>query len=487
MNYIGIDLGTSGVKILLVEESGKILKEVTETYPISYPHSGWSEQSPEDWLKAVLSGLKKLNAQNVAGISFGGQMHGLVILDEKDNVIRPCILWNDGRTEKQTDYLNTVIGQSKLNDYTANIAFAGFTAPKILWLKENEPDNFNRIAKIMLPKDYLAYMFTGIHSTDYSDASGTLLLDVKRKCWSKEMCSICGISESQLPKLYESFEPTGYLKKELADKFGWERVTVCAGAGDNAAAAIGTGTIKNGSCNISLGTSGTLFISLDKFCENKNNAIHNFAHSNGAFHLMGCILSAASANKWWTESILNGDYALAEKAKSKCGLNDVYFLPYLTGERSPHNDVNARGSFIGLTPDTSKEEMSLAVLEGVAFAFRDCLEIIKSSGIEINSANICGGGAKSALWCEILANVLNVRIDKVITEQGPAYGAAILAMVGCGEYANLNEAVSAIVRSENISVPDKLLVDKYDGKYKNFCLLYPSLKQSFKKIYGEKQ
>ena len=268
--YIGIDLGTSGTKFLLVAADGTILAENTQAYPVFYPHPGWSEQNPEDWYQAALRGLKELLAGQdktaVKGISFGGQMHGLVALDKTDKVIRPAILWNDGRTEKQTAYLNEVIGKGKLSAYTGNIAFAGFTAPKILWMKENEPENFARIAKIMLPKDYLAYRLSGAFCTDYSDASGMLLLDVKNRRWSKEMCSVCGISEQMLPQLHESYEVVGTLKREIAEELGLSaEVKIIAGAGDNAAAAVGTGVVGEGGCNISLGTSGTLFVSSEKY------------------------------------------------------------------------------------------------------------------------------------------------------------------------------------------------------------------------------
>ena len=266
MNYIGIDLGTSSVKLVLMDTAGHIIANVSKSYPIDYPKAGWSEQNPYDWYDACMEGMKELldgqDESTVGGISFGGQMHGLVILDKNDEVIRPAILWNDGRTTKQCEYLNEVIGRDKLSEYTANIAFAGFTAPKILWVKENEPDNFAKIDRIMLPKDYIAYRFTGVHCTDVSDASGMLLLDVKNRDWSDEMIRICGISREQLPKLYESYEKVGCLTKEAADTLGLtERVIVAAGAGDNAAAAVGTGTVGDGMCNISLGTSGTIFIS----------------------------------------------------------------------------------------------------------------------------------------------------------------------------------------------------------------------------------
>ena len=476
--YIGLDLGTSGLKGLLVDRLGNVIKESNESYPVHYPRDGWSEQNPEDWIVATRKIIKTLSQgveEDIKGISIGGQMHGLVILDEQDNVIRPAILWNDGRTQKQTDYLNDVIGKERLSALTANIAFAGFTAPKILWMKENEPENFAKIAKIMLPKDYVAYMLTGVHSSDYSDASGTLLLDVEHKCWSKDMCKICSVKEEWLPRLYESYEVTGKVLKE----FGLPNAVFVAGAGDNAAAAIGTGTVKNGSCNISLGTSGTVFISGDTFSVDKKNALHAFAHANGKWHLMGCILSAASANKWWLEDILKtNDYAGAIKDVS-LGENSVYFLPYLMGERSPHNDVNARGAFLGMRANTTREEMNLAVLEGVAFALRDCVEVARSSGIVVSKTAICGGGAKSEVWKKIIANVLNAEVVSLETEQGPSYGAAILAMVGTGEYATVKEATDRIVKEKSSVLPEKELTEKYEAKYQKFKKLYPCLKSWF--------
>ena len=483
--YIGIDLGTSGVKLLLVAADGKILAENTQGYPVSYPHPGWSEQAPEDWFSAVLKGLKELlNGQDkaaVKGISFGGQMHGLVALDKNDNVIRPAILWNDGRTEEETKYLNEVIGKDKLSAYTGNIAFAGFTAPKLLWMKKHEPENFARIHKIMLPKDYLAYRLSGAFCTDFSDASGMLLLDVKNRRWSPEMEKVTTMSEDKLPALHESYEAVGTLKAQIADMVGLNNVKVIAGAGDNAAAAVGTGVVGEGGCNISLGTSGTLFVSSRTYCEDKVNALHSFCHADGGWHLMGCILSAASCNSWWVNGILQSDDYKKEEAglEEKMGKNDVFFLPYLMGERSPHNDVTARGAFIGMHPDTTRGEMTLAMLEGVAFALRDCLEAAKKNGAVIPRTKLCGGGAKSRLWRQIIANVMNMPVEIPQTEQGPSYGAAMLAMVGCGEYASVQEAASAIVRVKETVLPVPEISAAYEQKYRHFTKFYPALKGIF--------
>lgn len=486
--YVGIDLGTSGVKLLLVDESGKIHAEANRSYEVEYPRSGWTQQNPEDWfceakecLNELISGADKAE---IKGISFGGQMHGLVALDKDGNVIRPCILWNDGRCDKQTEYLNTVIGKEKLSSLTGNIAFAGFTAPKLLWLKQNERQNFDKIAKIMLPKDYLAYKFCGEFCTDYSDASGTLLLDVKNKRWSEEMCDICGISPTQLPKLYESYEAVGTIKSQLAKEFGLsESVKIIAGAGDNAAAAIGTGAVNEGDCNISLGTSGTIFIPQDNFSADSQNALHSFCHANGKWHLMGCILSAASCRAWWLEDILGtDDYDGDERAAQECETEGLYFLPYLSGERSPHNDVNAKGAFIGLSATTTRAQMSKAVMDGVAFALRDCLEVAKANGIVIKCATLCGGGAKSALWRQIVADVSGVPVTVSQNVQGPAYGAAILAMVGCGEYESVQSAVKSIIKGGESLSPDPLRAEKYNKKYQVFKGLYPLLKQTFAKM-----
>lgn len=482
MLYIGIDLGTSAVKLILMNEKGKIYNTVTKEYPLYFPKSGWSEQNPEDWFEKTVDGLKQLtemyNKKEIAGISFGGQMHGLVILDGNDNIIRPAILWNDGRTGKETEYLNNTVGEEKLSEYTTNIAFAGFTAPKLLWLKENEADNFKRISKIMLPKDYIAYCLSGIFCTDYSDASGTLLLDVKNKRWSKEMLDICSVNENMLPRLFESYEVVGTIKDDIAELLGFDRtVKIIAGAGDNAAAAIGTGTVGDGMCNISLGTSGTIFISENIFRNTKNHAIHSFAAADGGYHLMGCMLSAASCNKWWMDDILKTDEYFKEQGNIvKLGENNVFFLPYLMGERSPHNDPNARAAFIGMSMDTTRTEMTQAVLEGVAFGLRDSLEAAKGMGIKIDRTKICGGGAKSELWRKIIANVLNIEIDVPQIEEGPSYGAAVLAAIGCGEYNTVDEAVKAMTGTADTVIPDREIASKYDEKYNIFRNIYPLIK-----------
>ena len=489
MLYIGIDLGTSATKFLLLDETGKILNSVSEEYPVIYPQPGWSEQNPDEWWNAVKRGLPKLlsgfNAQDVSGIGVAGQMHGLVILDENDEVIRNVILWNDGRTFKETEYLNTVIGREKLSSETANIAFAGFTAPKLMWLKNNETESFNKISKIMLPKDYINYKLTGIHACDYSDASGMLLLDVKAKDWSEEMLEICSVKKEQMPKLFESYETIGRVLPPVARELGISEASVVAGAGDNAAAAVGTGTLGEGKCNISLGTSGTVFISSNNFGVDENNALHSFCHADGGFHLMGCILSAASCHKWICDSIFGEkDYNKleAEIDTALLGKNELFFLPYLMGERSPINDTNATGMFIGLRPNTTRSQMLLAVLEGVSFAIRDNIEVAKSIGINVDASYLCGGGAKSKLWRKILASVLNIELLIPNAEEGPGFGSAMLAMVGAGRFSNVNECAKALLSVKEHVLPESELVNLYEERYNKFKQIYPAVKELYKTI-----
>ena len=492
MLTIGIDLGTSAVKLLLMDERGKILNVVSREYPLIFPQPGWSEQDPDAWIRETLTGIAQLtegyDKTQISGIGAGGQMHGLVVLDENDKVIRPAILWNDGRTFAEVDYLNQQIGKDKLSEYTANIAFAGFTAPKLLWMRNQEPENFAKIRKIMLPKDYVNYRLSGVHCTDYSDASGMLLLDVKNKCWSKEMLEICGLSEDQMPKLFESFEPVGKILPEVAAKLGLpDSVIIAAGAGDNAAAAVGTGTVGEGACNISVGTSGTIFISSEKFGVDDNNALHSFAHADGNYHLMGVVLSAASCNKWWMEEILRtSDFSAEQKEinPENLGRNHVYYLPYLMGERSPINDTNARGTFIGMTMDNTRADLTQAVLEGVAFAIRDSLEVAKAIGIDIKKSRICGGGAKSPLWRTIFANVCNIEIESIAAEEGPGYGGAMLAMVACGEYPDVKTIAEKFVQVTKVEKPDPELAARYEDRYQRFREIYPSVKALFPKLNG---
>ncbi len=488
MLYVGVDLGTSSVKLLLMEENGEIKNIVTREYPLYFPKPGWSEQKPEDWWEQFVSGMKELldgfDRSQVDGISFGGQMHGLVILDRDDHVLRPAILWNDGRTQEECDYLNITVGREKISAYTANMALTGFTAPKLLWVKKHEPEIFAKIEKIMLPKDYLAYRLSGVHCTDVSDASGMLLFDVKNKCWSKEMMDIVGIREEQLARVFESYQAVGTLTAQSAAELGLpESVRVVAGAGDNAAGAVGTGTLEHGMCSVSLGTSGTVFIATDEFAVDAENAMHSFAHANGRYHFLGCMLSAASANKWWMDEIIGTkDYPKEQEGIRRLGDNQVFFLPYLMGERTPHNNPNARGTFVGMTMDTTRADMTEAVLEGVTFALRDALEIARSFGVKIERVRLNGGGAKSPLWCRIVANIMNVKVDKINSAEGPGFGAAILAAVGCGRFASVEEAAAKLIKVVSTTEQEQELVEKYEKKYQVFRKIYPALRPVYDEI-----
>ncbi|SMC59169.1 xylulokinase [Oscillospiraceae bacterium] len=494
MRYIGVDLGTSAVKLLLMTGEGEILKIVSREYPVSFPKNGWSEQDPEDWYKQTVDGIKELVASTgdgeIAGISVAGQMHGLVTLDSDDKVIRKAILWNDGRSQEESDYLNNEIGKRKLTELTGNISYAGFTAPKILWMQKNEPENFKRISKIMLPKDYLTYMFTGVCASDPSDASGTLFYDVKNRCWSKEMCDILGITEAQLPKVYESYEKVGEVKPELCKELGiTSTCIVAAGAGDNAGAAVGMGIVGEGKCNISLGTSGTVFISSNSFSEDFENHLHSFAHSDGAYHVMGCILSAASCNKWWLEEICEtNDYGREGGLikEDNLGKNRIYFLPYLMGERSPINDTDARSAFVGMSMDTTRGEMTQAVYEGVSFALRDCLEAAKEMGIDVKESCVCGGGSKSKIWLKILSDILGIRLSQTDNTEGPSFGAAILASVANGEYKSVEEACSKLIKVTQSVDPDAEQVKLYEERYQEYKKIYPALKETYAFIAGRR-
>ncbi|ABR46818.1 xylulokinase [Alkaliphilus metalliredigens QYMF] len=489
MYFIGIDIGTTSVKIIAIDEDGKIVKSVSKEYPLSYPKPLWSEQDPEDWWKQSINGFKELlddlDKKEVKAIGFSGQMHGLVTLDENDKVVRPAILWNDQRTEKECNYLNNEIGQSKISQWTGNLALAGFTAPKILWLKENEPDNFAKTKKIMLPKDYVAYKMSGVFATDMSDASGTLYLDVKNRKWSSEMLRVLGVTESQLPDLFESYEAIGCMKPDIAQELGLSKdVKIIIGGGDQAVAAVGGGVVKAGSCSLSLGTSGVVFTSNEDFFVDENNSLHSFCHANGKYHLMGVTLAAAASLKWWVEGINKSDDfdGLLNEAKDAEVDDQLFYLPYLMGERTPHNDPNARGTFIGLNITHERKHMTRAVLEGVAFSLRDTFEIMKAMGVEINDISINGGGAKSTFWCEIIADVLNVKVNKLNSNEGPAYGAAILAAVGFGRFHTVEEACSQFIKITESINPNEENSKIYNEKYGKYTKIYPATKELFKQL-----
>lgn len=495
MNFLGIDLGTSSVKLIIMDERGNVVESVSKSYDVSYPEALWAEQNPEDWWNSTKEGIKellkkdKVRASDINGISFSGQMHGLVLLDEKDNVLMPAILWCDQRTQKQCDYLNNEFGQDKLSKYTGNKALTGFTLPKVLWVKENRPEIYSKVSHMMLPKDYISFKLTGCFASDVSDASGTVMFDVENRKWSREMLDLLELDESILPKVYESWEVIGKVSEEASKETGLSTKTlVTAGAGDQAAGAIGTGTVDTGVVSVALGTSGVVFACDEKFSVDKENRLHSFCHSNGKWHQMGVMLSAASCLQWWVDNV-NGDIEgdvfeklLSEAYNAPVGSNKLLFLPYLMGERTPHSDPNAKGSFIGLNITHKRGDMTRAILEGVCFGLRDSLEILKSMNVEVKEVRVSGGGAKSRLWRQILADVFNLNVNIINSKEGPAFGAAILASVGCGLYETVDEACRALIKITDRTQPIEENAKKYNKVYNVYSALYDCLKEKFIEI-----
>lgn len=475
--YLGVDLGTSSIKCSLANEEGVIIDSANESYPLLCPKKNWTEQNPDDWYDAMLRIIRVLSTRNdlswIKAVSFCGQMHGLVILDENDKVIRPAILWNDSRVVSQVDYLNQEIGMKKLIEETSNIALCGFTAPKLLWLYENERENFLRIRKIMLPKDYLAYRMSKVFASDVSDLSGTLFFDVKNRRYSSYMLNLLHIEESQLPKVFESYEAIGTVSKEFASVSGMSCDTkVIIGGGDQAVGAIGTNTIKDNTMSISLGTSGVVFVASDKHTFDSEGKIHSFRHANGKFHLMGCTLSAAGSLKWWMEDVLRTTDYNNEIEGVPEAIDDILFLPYLVGERSPINDPNAKGYFANLNAYYKRENMTKAVLEGISFSLYDVYKVMNEGGIDVKEARVIGGGSKSDVWMQMLADIFNVKMKTISTSDGGTLGAIILAMVGDGRYPDVDTAASHLVRDKKEYVPDSLKHERYEAKFKEYKNLY---------------
>ncbi len=482
--YLGIDLGTSSVKLLVVDKEGNILESISKKYPVNYFNSNWAEQDPMDWWNACYEGIKEIkNKSAIKGISFSGQMHGLVILDSEDRVIRPAIIWCDQRTTKECITLNNA--DFDINEIIGNEVLTGFTSPKLLWIKNNEPDNYKKIAKIMLPKDFIAYQLTGVFATDYSDASGTALLDVKNKEWSKKILDLLSLSPDQLPALHESYKRIGSIDREISIKLGLPSDThVIIGGGDQAVGAVGVGAVEEGVLSLALGTSGVVFACNDSFQRDSKFRLHSFCHANGKFHQMGVILSASAALKWWIESVNEEedyDKYTGEASLIPAGSESLFFLPYLMGERTPHNDSFAKGTFIGLTPTHTRAHMTRSVIEGVSFALNDTLTLLKGMNLPIDSIRVSGGGARSSLWKQILADTFGHDVICINSTEGPALGAAILAMVGSGEYKSVEEACSNITRETERTSPGQNK-DIYKELYSKYIQLYPLVKDAYRVI-----
>lgn len=476
--YLGIDLGTSSIKVSISDYKGKIILSESESYPLLMPNENWTEQNPDDWYNALINVLKRLNKEvdlsKVASLSFCGQMHGLVVLDENDKVIRPAILWNDSRTVKEVDYLNNVIGVNKLIEYTSNIALCGFTAPKILWLRKNEPENFKKINKIMLPKDYLAYKISGVFASDVSDLSGTLFFDVKNNVYSIKMLDILGINPSQLPVIYNSYDVIGNVSDEFAKLSGLSNKTkVVIGGGDQAVGAIGTATISNDDLFISLGTSGVVFSSIDNYAYDKLGRIHSFRHANGKFLLMGCTLSCAGSLNWWFKDVLNiKNYDDEFENVDINNMNDILFLPYLMGERSPINDPNAKGMFANLNAIYKRGDMTKAVVEGISYSLYDVFSIMKDLNLDFKEARVIGGGSRNKKWMQLLADIFGIKIKTISTSDGGALGAIILAMYGDKQYKYLKEACDELVHDKDIYMPNLKNHIIYQKKFEQYRQLY---------------
>jgi xylulokinase len=453
LSLVGIDVGTTGVKAVRISETGEVLDRAEEEYALSIPRPGWAEQDPEDWWRAV----ERVGWEGPVGLS--GQMHGLVLLDADGKVLRPAILWNDQRTAAECAEIEERVGLQRLIQLTGNRALTGFTAPKLLWVRKHEPEIWSRIAHVLLPKDYVRFRMTGEHAIDAAEASGTLLFDVARRRWSTEVCEALEIPLEWLPPAHESTE--------------------IAGAGDQQAGALGVGVVEPGPVSVVLGTSGVVFSALDGYRADPQARVHVFCHAvPGIWEAMGVMLSAAGSLRWFRD-VFGGTYdaLIGEAAQWPAGAEGVVFLPYLQGERTPHADPDARGSFSGLSLRHDRGALVRAVLEGVAYGLRDSLELLKQLGVEPTVGRVSGGGARSELWLKIVASVLGIPLEQTAVEEGAAYGAALLAGVADGTFADAHEAVAACVRVRDTVEPDPEWARVYEDGYARFRSLYPALRR----------
>jgi xylulokinase len=470
---VGIDVGTSGLKGVAVTASGDVVAEAEVAYPLATPRPGWAEQDPQDWWEATRSVLARLSADAgpPVGIGLSGQMHGLVALDRRGEILRPAILWNDGRTGVECEEIERRIGRERLIELTGNRALPGFTAPKLLWLRRHEPDVYGRIARIALPKDYVRLRLCAEHVTDVADASGTLLLDVAARRWSEEMLDALEIDPACLPAVLESPAVSGH------DRDG---VPVAAGAGDQAAAAVGVGVTRPGTVSVSLGTSGVVFAALDRFRAEPEGRVHAFCHAApGTWHAMGVMLSAAGALRWLRDTIAPGvefDRLVAEAEPWPPGAEGLLFLPYLAGERTPHPDPDARGAFVGLGLRHDRGALVRAVLEGVAFGLRECLDLVRELGASPDYARVSGGGARSDLWLQIVASALELPVERLAVDEGAAFGAALLGGVAAGVWPDVDTAVAATVRPRARIEPVAEWVEVYRERSQAYRALYPALR-----------
>jgi xylulokinase len=480
---LGLDIGTSGVRALAVDAaSGAVVEQAIAEYEIDSPRPGWTEQDPEVWGNASLEVLQAISGAvrgRVVGLGLAGQMHGSVFLDASDTPIRPALLWNDQRTSRQCEEIVRRIGERELVRATGNPALTGFQAPKILWLRDEEPDNYRRVASVLLPKDYVRLLLTGEKATDASDASGTLLLDIEHRRWSAEVLEALEIPGEWLPEVYEGPQSTGTVRADIADRLGLPHgLPVAAGGGDNAAAALGIGVAAPGQLSASIGTSGVLFAPTDGFAPDPSGRVHAFCHAlPGAFHVMAVTLSAGGSLRWWRSVCgdVSFDALVAEAEAAPPGSEGLVFLPYLTGERTPHLDPRARGAFVGLTVRHDRAAMTRAVMEGVVLAMRDGLQIIRGLGVDVDQVRLVGGGARSRLWRQLQADIFGVPVHRTSADEGPAYGAALLAGVAAGAYASAEEALALIQDPEDVTEPDRSAAARYDELHAIYDPLYQAM------------
>lgn len=501
MYLIGIDLGTSGTKTVLFDEDGNTIKSHTVEYPMYQPRNGWAEQDPEDWYNAAVETLKVVTAgidpAEIAGIGISGQMHGLVMLDENNEVIRRSIIWCDGRTAKECEEMTELVGRDRLIEITANPAIAGFTAAKIMWVQKNEPENYAKCRHILLPKDYVRFKLTGVYATDVSDASGMQLLDIKNRCWSDEMLEKLNIDKSLLADVYESPEVTGYITEEASKLTGVRAgVPVVGGAGDNAAAAVGTGVVREKSAFTTIGTSGVVFAHTDDMVVDKQGRVHTFCCAvPGAWHVMGVTQAAGLSLRWFRDNFCKDEMAVAETMgvdpyylmdkeaeESPIGCNKLLYLPYLMAERTPHLDSDCRGVFFGLSAMHTKADMIRAVMEGVVYSLNDCCDVLNEMGITLTDMAACGGGGSSPLWRSMLADSFGSPVKTVTSKEGPALGAAILAGVGAGVYPSVQEACDRVIKTKTVQEPTAENTEKYAKMHEVYKSIYPQLKGVYKEL-----
>lgn len=504
MQYLlGIDIGTSGTKTVMFDIYGRTVASALGEYPLYQPHNGWAEQRPEDWWEATSSTIKEVilksgvNPEDIKGVGLSGQMHGLVMLDKNNKVLRKSIIWCDQRTEEECNEITSKIGRKRLIEITANPALTGFTASKIMWVKNHEPEIYEKTAKILLPKDYVRFMLTGEFATEVSDASGMQLLDVPNRCWSDEVLGKLDIDKSLLADVYESQVISGTVSKKAAELTGLKEGTpVAGGAGDQAAGAVGNGIVESGIVSSTIGTSGVVFAYTDKVTIDPLGRVHTFCHAvPNTWHVMGVTQGAGLSLKWFRDNFCTAEKEVAgymdtdvynimtkEAMAVKPGCEGLIYLPYLMGERTPHLDPNARGVFFGLSAKHTKRDMLRSVMEGVSYSLNDCMEIIKEMGIEVNEVRASGGGGRSPLWRQMQADMFGKDVVTINSAEGPALGVSILAGVGAGVYSSVSEACSSIIKNVTEQKPDFETKNVYDRYYELYKQIYGSLKENFKQL-----